>query len=100
MGAMCWVIGRGWEQVAQSRERAQWFLSRAAMCGKSVVLDADGLNLLALHEDWKRFIGENVIVTPHIGEMSACVEKVLVIFRIVWFRQHLIMQRKQKQSVF
>ena len=34
------------------------------------MLDADGLNLLALHEDWKRFIGENVIVTPHIGEMS------------------------------
>ena len=64
------VIGPGLGASAQSRERAQWFLSRAAMCGKSVVLDADGLNLLALHEDWKRFIGENVIVTPHIGEMS------------------------------
>ena len=64
------VIGPGLGASAQSRERAQWFLSRTAMCGKSVVLDADGLNLLALHEDWKRFIGENVIVTPHIGEMS------------------------------
>ena len=64
------VIGPGLGVGAQSRERAQWFLSRAAMCGKPVVLDADGLNLLSVHEEWKRFLGENVIVTPHIGEMS------------------------------
>ena len=64
------VIGPGLGCGAQSRERAQWFLSRAAACGKAVVLDADGLNLLAVHEDWKRFIGDNVILTPHIGEMS------------------------------
>lgn len=64
------VIGPGLGTGAQSRERAQWFLSKAAACGKPVVLDADGLNLLAVHEDWRKFIGENVILTPHIGEMS------------------------------
>ena len=64
------VIGPGLGTGAKSREREQWFLSRAAACGKPVVLDADGLNLLAVHEDWKKFLGENVIVTPHIGEMS------------------------------
>lgn len=64
------VIGPGLGAGAQSRERAQWFLSKAAACGKPVILDADGLNLLAVHEDWKRFLGENVILTPHIGEMS------------------------------
>ena len=45
----------------------QFFLKKAKQEKKPVVLDADGLNLLALHEDWKRFIGENVIVTPHMA---------------------------------
>ena len=64
------VIGPGLGTSAQSRERAQWFLSEAARCKKTVILDADGLNLLSVHESWKRFIGEHVILTPHIGEMS------------------------------
>ena len=64
------VIGPGLGTGAQSRERAQWFLSNAAVCRKPVVLDADGLNLLSVHEGWKRFLGNNVILTPHIGEMS------------------------------
>lgn len=64
------VIGPGLGTGAQSRERAQWFLSKAAECRKPVILDADGLNLLSVHEGWKRFIGQNVILTPHIGEMS------------------------------
>ena len=64
------VIGPGLGVSGQSRERAQWFLVRAAMCGKPVVLDADGLNLLSVHEDWRRFLGRNVIITPHLGEMS------------------------------
>ena len=37
---------------------------------KTVILDADGLNLLSVHDNWKCFIGEHVILTPHIGEMS------------------------------
>ncbi len=56
------VIGPGWEQVHRAESVLSGFCRRAAMCEKSVVLDADGLNLLALHEDWKCFIGENVIV--------------------------------------
>ena len=64
------VIGPGLGVGARSRERAQWFLSKAAVCGKPVILDADGLNLLSVHEEWKCFLGENVIITPHIGEMS------------------------------
>ena len=64
------VIGPGLGTGAQSRERAQWFLAKAAECKKTVILDADGLNLLSVHDNWKRFIGEHVILTPHIGEMS------------------------------
>ena len=64
------VIGPGLGASAQSRERAQWFLSRAAICGKSVVLDADGLNLLAENPKWKNYLDSHVILTPHMGEMS------------------------------
>ena len=64
------VIGPGLGTGAQSRERAQWFLAKAAECKKTVILDADGLNLLSVHDNWKCFIGEHVILTPHIGEMS------------------------------
>ena len=53
-----------------SRERAQWFLTAAAREKKPLILDADGLNLLAMHPQWKEFLGGNVVLTPHIGEMS------------------------------
>ena len=34
------------------------------------MLDADGLNLLAEHPEWKKYLGAHVILTPHMGEMS------------------------------
>ena len=49
------------------REREQWFLTAAAREKKPLILDADGLNLLAMHPQWKEFLGENVILTPHMG---------------------------------
>lgn len=64
------VIGPGLGMSGESRERVQWFLSHAAWCGKPVILDADGLNLLAVHGEWKKYLGEQVILTPHLGEMS------------------------------
>ena len=64
------VIGPGLGVTGISREREQWFLSRAKAAGKPVVLDADGINLLALHPQWREYLGSHVIVTPHIGEMS------------------------------
>lgn len=36
-----------------------------------VVIDADGLRLLARVEDWHRKIGTQLVLTPHPGEMSA-----------------------------
>ncbi len=35
-----------------------------------LVLDADALNVLAANEEWMKGLGENVIFTPHLGEMS------------------------------
>ncbi len=69
------VIGPGLGTSVSSREREQWFLSAAAKEKKPVILDADGLNLLAAHPKWREFLGENVILTPHIGEMSRLCKK-------------------------
>jgi NAD(P)H-hydrate epimerase len=50
--------------------KAGWFLWKAAMTGRRVVLDADGLNLLAENPQWKEYLTERCILTPHMGEMS------------------------------
>lgn len=34
------------------------------------VVDADGLNALALRKSWKRRVGAAAVLTPHLGEMS------------------------------
>jgi len=34
------------------------------------VIDADGLNALALTKSWKKRVGANAVLTPHLGEMS------------------------------
>lgn len=38
--------------------------------GKPLVIDADGLNLLASHLDWLENHSQPIILTPHLGEMS------------------------------
>lgn len=62
------IIGPGLGCSPEGRERAEWFLSHGK--GKPVVLDADGLNFLSRHPDWKQYLGANTILTPHVGEMS------------------------------
>lgn len=42
---------------------------------KPVLLDADALNLIAEIEKHKRMLGENKIITPHLGEMARLTEK-------------------------
>lgn len=64
------VIGPGLGTSVASREREQWFLTAAAREKKPLILDADGLNLLAAHPQWYQYLGEHVVLTPHIGEMS------------------------------
>lgn len=64
------VIGPGLGTDGLSRERMLWFLEKGAASGKPVVLDADGLNLLAQHPKWMEFITEKTVLTPHMGEMK------------------------------
>ena len=64
------VIGPGLGTDETSSGKVQWFLKAAAKEKKTLVLDADGLNLLAQHPEWKNWLGGHVILTPHMGEMS------------------------------
>lgn len=63
------VIGPGLGLSGESRERAWWFLKNAFEAKKPVILDADGLNLLAMHPEWNACLSERVTATPHLGEM-------------------------------
>lgn len=40
-----------------------------------LVLDADALNLLAANDDMRAWLDENVILTPHPGELSRLIKK-------------------------
>lgn len=64
------IIGPGIGVTEESAGRVRWFLENAAEKRKPVILDADGLNLLSVHPEWKTFLSGRVIVTPHIMEMS------------------------------
>ena len=65
------VIGPGLGTGQESRRRAQWFIKNGAGSGKPMLIDADGLNLLAANPEWMDLIkGKAVLLTPHLGEMS------------------------------
>lgn len=61
------VIGPG---IGTSEIMAQRLESVFAGSQCPIVLDADGLNLLAEHEEWYSLLNGRTILTPHMGEMS------------------------------
>ena len=50
-------------------------LEAALRSGVRLVLDADALNQLSLHRDLLHLLHQNVIITPHVGEMARLLEK-------------------------
>ena len=64
------ILGPGLGTGDKARDKAEWFLRRAWEDRKPVILDADGLNLLSDHPQWRKWLGAHVTLTPHIGEMS------------------------------
>lgn len=69
------IIGPGLGMSEESRIRAKWFLIHGSKRLKPIVLDADGLNLLAEHPAWNVYLSDRVILTPHMGEMSRLTKK-------------------------
>lgn len=46
-------------------------LVKAVLCaGKPTILDADGLNILAKHSELTELLHKQIVLTPHLGEMS------------------------------
>ena len=71
------VIGPGVGTENETARKIIWFLQRAAEDNKRVILDADGLNLLSEIPVMWEFIGKNVILTPHMGEMARLTGKTI-----------------------
>ena len=61
------VLGPGIGQSMAARILVREFLMNAYV---PVVLDADGLNVIAAQPELAQYFTENIIITPHLGEMS------------------------------
>lgn len=64
------IIGPGIGMSSEAASHVEWFLKHSMDDDKTVILDADGLNLLAANRDWTDILPERLIITPHLGEMS------------------------------
>lgn len=61
------VMGPGLGQRPYVEKLVEMVLSYAYV---PMVLDADGLNTVAAHPHLRQYFTENIIITPHIGEMA------------------------------
>ncbi|MDD2512692.1 MAG: NAD(P)H-hydrate dehydratase [Proteiniphilum sp.] len=63
-------IGTGMGQHADTEQAFRRFLDR---CHSPLVIDADGINILAKHPEWLPLLPPKTIVTPHPKELSRLV---------------------------
>ncbi len=61
------ALGPGLSQHPETRELILWLIKNI---DRTMVIDADGLNALASNVDVLHKIKQNVVLTPHPGEMS------------------------------
>lgn len=91
MQAMAWAdvaaIGPGLGQSLLSEQILEYVVKNFE---KSLVIDADGLNLLAKNKNWLEEHTQEVIMTPHIGEMMRLTDR-----KIEEIQQELIWTAKQ-----
>lgn len=64
-----YTIGLG-PGIGKESETAKFVLEILTKALKPIVIDADGLNILAEHPEWLHSIPKNSILTPHPKEMS------------------------------
>ncbi len=69
------VLGPGLSQTQESLTRFRWYLRNCRISKKQLILDADGLNLLAAHPEDQEYLAVNVVCTPHLGEFSRLTRK-------------------------
>ena len=63
------LLGPGWGRSQTSNDLFSRILNQHDQL-PPLVIDADGLNMLAEIPDWWELLPENTIITPHPGEMS------------------------------
>lgn len=61
------AVGPG---LGQSDESEDALLSLIAGCSVPLVLDADALNILSQHDDWRYLLPKGSVLTPHPGEAA------------------------------
>lgn len=66
------VFGPGVGLSESSAEQLHYLLEHVKV---PTVIDADGLTILSQHPEWYALLGENHILTPHLGELSRLVGK-------------------------
>lgn len=72
-GYQALAIGPGLSMEGATGRSVELILRRRAAIGPPAVVDADGLNALAQMPDWPGWIGDQVVLTPHIGELRRLV---------------------------
>ena len=63
------AVGPGLSVDGGAADFVEALLRGRAKSGLPTVLDADGLNALARQGEWSAWLGENVVMTPHLGEL-------------------------------
>lgn len=61
------VLGPGIGRAPYAEKLVQEFMMNAYV---PMVIDADGLNIIAEREELTQYFTENIIITPHLGEMA------------------------------
>lgn len=66
------LLGSGWGQRANTADMLTMFLKASMETDNlsSLVIDADGLNLLSQIDSWWKLLPKNTVITPHPGEMG------------------------------
>lgn len=62
------VFGPGMGQKPHVDRMLEYLLTA---CRRPMIIDADGLRTLARHREWYHLLTDRMILTPHLGEMSA-----------------------------
>lgn len=64
------ALGPGLSTEGGVGEFVEAVLRQWAQLGAPAVVDADGLNALASRPGWNEWIGDRVVMTPHVGELG------------------------------
>lgn len=64
------VIGPGLGTDPKAEEKLPALIGSAGMFSKTLILDADALNLLSRDHHWYEYLPQHCVLTPHPGEMA------------------------------